>query len=301
MQESTEDRLQIAYLGGALQGGRMPMLALSSGLRGQALLVHRVSNLLYGDRLAVEVEIDPSFESGSLLVPIHILSDAVRTTEHLLAGESLTAIANLLALLGFLGVSPTSLYKLFKRLKGRPIERVEDIPRGPDLDLNISVELLIQIYNDKEVRTQLRKAIDPLHQHGIDEFQTRREGIVVASISKGDLQAADEAEVESLVGDEEIDLHIEKAAWRRNLAWHFSDGSTSFDARIDDEAFWKRVEQGEPFADGDSLRVHLRTTARRTLNGVLKVERRIPTVLNVQHARRSSQREIFDGIEQTPI
>jgi hypothetical protein len=130
---------------------------------------------------------------------------------------------------------------------------------------------------------------------GIDEFQTRRQGIVVIRLSKGDLQSADEAEIKSLTRDEEIDLDIEKAAWRRNLAWHFSDGRTSFDARIDDVNFWKRVEQGEPFADGDRLRVHLRTTARHTSNGILKVERRIPTVFNVVHARRNSQPNLFSG------
>ena len=107
------------------------------------------------------------------------------------------------------------------------------------------------------------------------------------------VQAADEAEIDRLTTDEEIDLAIEKAAWRRNLAWHFNDGRASFDAKIDDEQFWKRIEGGEPFADGDRLHVHLRTTARRTPNGVLKVERRIPTVLNVEHARRIIQRQLF--------
>jgi hypothetical protein len=297
MQESTADKLQIAYDGPALQDGRMPMLALASGLRGQALLIHRVSELLYGESLVVQVEVDPSFESGSLVVPVHILTSAIRTAEHLLAGEGFTALANLLALLGFLDVRPTSLYKLFRRLRGRPIERPEDIPSGTELDLNISIELLIQIYNDKEVQTQLRKTIDPLHQEGIDKFQTRRQGNVLETLSKADLQSADEAEIENLTRDEEVDLDIEKAAWRRNLAWHFSDGRTSFDAKIDDEGFWNRVERGEPFADGDSLRVHLRTTARRTSNGILRVERRIPTVLRVEHARRNPQRDIFDEQE----
>ncbi|HEY4049419.1 MAG TPA: hypothetical protein VGM27_21355 [Acidobacteriaceae bacterium] len=98
-------------------------------------------------------------------------------------------------------------------------------------------ELLLRIYNDKEVQIQLRKTIEPLHHEGIKEFQTRRQGVVVATVSKADLQSADEAEIERLARDEEIDLGIEKAAWRRNLAWHFSDGRTSFDARIDDEGF----------------------------------------------------------------
>ncbi|MGC1781561.1 MAG: hypothetical protein WA708_03485 [Acidobacteriaceae bacterium] len=291
MEETTSDKLQVAYEGPALRQGRMPMLALAAGLRGQALLAHRVSELLYGDSVTIQVDVDPSFESGSLIVPVHILSNAVNTAEQLLTGRGIAALSNLLALLGFMGISATSLYKLFKRLRGRPIEHPDNIPA--DLHLDISIELLIRIYNDNEVQTQLRKTIEPLHQQGIEEFQTRRRGVIVETVSKGDLQSADEAEIERLTRDEEVDLDIEKAAWRRSLAWHFSDGRTSFDAKIDDEKFWTRVEQGEPFADGDRLRVHLQTTARRTINGILKLERRIPTVLDVQHARRNVQEDLF--------
>ena len=56
--------------------------------------------------------------------------------------------------------------------------------------------------------------------------------------------AADEAEIEDLTRDEEIELDIEKCAWRRSLSWHFSDGKKSFDARIEDQKFWKRIESG---------------------------------------------------------
>jgi len=293
MQELTGDKLQIAYTGPALEEGRMPMLALGIGLRGQALLIQRVKDILYGDKAAIRVEIDPSFEAGSLIVPVHILSDAVTAGVHLLAGEVFTALANLLAVLGFGGVNVLTIYTLFKRLKGRPIEKTTDVPQ--DLKIDMPIELLIKIYNDPEVQIQLRKTVDPLHSDGIEAFQTRRDGHVIETVGKHDLQVADLAEIESLTKDEEIDLGIEKAAWRRNLAWHLNDGTTSFDAKIEDESFWKRVEAGEPFADGDRLRVHLRTVARRRHNGILKLERTIPTVIGVEHARRIKQSSLFES------
>jgi len=109
--------------------------------------------------------------------------------------------------------------------------------------------------------------------------------MVIESVSKSDVYAADEAEIEDLTKNEEIELDIEKSAWRRNLAWHFSDGRTSFDAKIEDDTFWSRIDGGEAFSEGDSLRVHLCTTARRTAFGKLKVERVIPTVISVEHKR----------------
>lgn len=219
-----------------------------------------------------------------------ILHD-LQLARELLAGDTVTAIANLMQLLGFFGISGVSLYGLFKRRKGRRIESPEDLPQPIRID--ISVELLIKVYNDTEVQEHIRKTVDPLHAQGVDEFQTRRSGVVINSISKADLHAADEAEVEDNTRDEEILLDIEKAAWRRSLAWHFSDGRIRFDARIDDEAFWAEVERGLPFSVGDRLRVHLRTTARRTKRGALRLERRIPKVLEIERVR-NRQRQLFD-------
>jgi hypothetical protein len=52
------------------------------------------------------------------------------------------------------------------------------------------------------------------------------------------------------------------------------------------------------FSDGDRLKVHLQTTAKRMPQGNLKVERRIPTVLDVEHVRhkkRSYSKKIPDS------
>ena len=286
-----EDELHIAYAGTALEHGRMSMLSLSNALNGQALLIERVNYLLYRDSVIVRIEVDDDFRSGSLIVPVHIDLNALRAVEDLLAGKAFTALANLLALLGFAGISVPSLYKIFRRLKGRRIEKTDDFPENLELDIN--AEVFIKIYNDAKVQEYLRKTIDPLHDDGIEEFQTRRSSQIVERVYKSDLLAADKEEIESLTKSEEIELDIEKAAWRRDLAWHFYDGHISFDAKIEDDDFWKRVQQGEAFSDGDRLRVHLDTTARRTHKGKLRVERVIPKVISVDHVRRR-QRPLFD-------
>jgi hypothetical protein len=271
------------------------MLALGTGLRGQALLIRRVKDILYGEDLSVGIEVDTEFERSSYLVPVHIFSEGFKAAEQFLASQPVTALANLLQILGFLGVSGgATLYAIFKRLKGRRIEKPDDVPK--ELNINISVDLLIRVYNDPEVQIQLRRTLDPLRREGIEEFQTRRGRAVIERVSKNDLHAADEAEILDLTKDEEIDLGIEKVAWRRSLAWHFSDNRTSFDAKIEDEQFWKQIEAGEAFSDGDRLRVHLRTTASRR-PGTLSVVRRIPTVIKVEHVR-NRQSKLFNGEQQ---
>jgi hypothetical protein len=79
------------------------------------------------------------------------------------------------------------------------------------------------------VGSPLRGTIDPSHIFRIDEFQVLRQGVVTTSLSKAELQSAGEAEIESLTRDEELDLDIENAAWRRNLAalQRWKDNQTS--------------------------------------------------------------------------
>jgi len=76
----------------------MSMASLAIGLRGQALLIQRVNELLYGESSNIRVEVDAEFEASSLIVPVHILSDALTGAEHLLAGQGATALANLMTI-----------------------------------------------------------------------------------------------------------------------------------------------------------------------------------------------------------
>jgi len=291
VQEVTSEKLQIAYVGPAVELGQISMLALGASLRGQALLIERVKEVIYGDSVQIRVEVDYKFEHGSVIVPVHILTDAIVAGEHLLSGEAGTALANLLTIMGFVTGGVVSLYKLFKKLKGRRIEKAEDIPE--EFRIEMLIKLLIRVYNDEEVQKHLRRTLEALHHEGIDAFQTRRQGLVIDSVSKADLRAADEAELEDLTLDEEIELDIEKCAWKQHLAWHFSDGGKSFDAKIEDRNFWIRIEDGESFSGGDRLRVHLQTTAHRSKFGRVKVERVIPRVLSVDHVH-NRQRKLFN-------
>jgi len=67
MQENTTEILQIAYGGPSLANGRMPMEALAVGLRGQALLIHRVKDLLYGESVSIRVEVDSDFQAAKVV------------------------------------------------------------------------------------------------------------------------------------------------------------------------------------------------------------------------------------------
>ena len=112
MREITEDRLQVSYTGPATTNGRMPMTALSAGLRGQALLIERVGEIIFKGSVLLQVDVDDSFERGSLIAPVHILAESLNAAETFLNTRAIISVATLLTILSFFGVSPASLYSL---------------------------------------------------------------------------------------------------------------------------------------------------------------------------------------------
>ncbi len=161
-----------------------------------------------------------------------------------------------------------------------------------DPKIDIEIRLVLEVYSDPEVRSSIRRLHRPLREQGIDAFETRRNGRTIERVDKSDLFAADEAELEEIVGQEEKTLDIQKAALVRHLSWHFSDAGYPFDAQIEDEKLWARVMAGERFGSGDKMRVVLKTTAKRDSTGRLRLERTIPEVLEVEHAS-SPQKDMF--------
>ena len=52
-------------------------------------------------------------------------------------------------------------------------------------------------------------------------------------------------------------LQIVTASFQNRYRWRFSDGNLTFAAPMEDESFFKRIDDGERFGKGDILRVDL--------------------------------------------
>jgi len=293
--------ISVHYIGPALEDERIDVLVLADALRGLGRLTSRASYILYGSNFDHRLELDASIRGGSVIIPLHIFSAVLQQAESGLLTPGVQALANLMSILGF-GVGPAAitLYKLFKLKRGRPITDDDDFERLLRRLENLERLLLVRLYNDQEVQAAIRSVLRPLRVEGIVEFQTRREEVVIDTVTKGDLLAADTAEEGELPEIEEKVLDIEKAALLPHLAWHFRDGRTSFDAKIHDVDLWARVAQGERFGFGDTMRVQLHTSYSRDVTGRLTVERVIPKVIEVDHSTNSQRPLWLDELGSSP-
>jgi hypothetical protein len=176
---------------------------------------------------------------------------------------------------------------LFKRKKGRPIRSEDDLASLLSGELQIERNLLIRIFNDKEVQAAIRAVLRALRKEGIEEFQTRRADQTIDQITKRDVAEADSAEKAAVEIEEEKNLDIEKVALLPHLAWHFSEMGRPFDAQIQDPILWDRVSKGERFGYGDRMRVILKTSIEQNASGRFSYTRPIPEVLEVEHAEQA--------------
>jgi hypothetical protein len=285
------EKPSIAYIGPILETGRMDAVLLADGLKGYARFVNRIAEMLLGPKgegFHLEVDGEPQKSSLEVFVRfLHPIAQSIRdiSDSKLLVGLSVVATLSGLSLRDV----GKSLIWLFKHQKGRPIDAETDLLSALPTDSPIDLAELIRIFNDPEVQAALRAALRPLREQGIETFETRRNRKTIESVSKFDLLAADSAELEAIISDEEKTLDIEKVSFFPHLAWHLSDKGKPFDAKIEDRKFWEQIAAGDRFGYGDKLRVSLHTEAERDNNGHLRTTR---TVTKVHRIERPSGQQI---------
>ena len=98
-----------------------------------------------------------------------------------------------------------------------------------------------------------------------------------------DLAPALETKVEpDIVYEQDMMLRIVSIVFDEKQKWRFSDGEAVFWAKIEDERFWKEINDGVlAFRKGDKLKVRCRVVQRIGENESLVSERTIINVIKV--------------------
>lgn len=273
-------RFRITYDGPALAGHRMDVRELAPALLAAGDLLDAATRALHGDRVRARTEVHASFRTGSFGIDFALAADWVRAVRDLFAGESATASANALAILGALGLlarqGRVGLLQLLGRLRGRRIQHVDMGQRSARLYVDkdiIEVELaVLTLLRDVQVRQALEKLLEPLGRDGIDSFASGDDAgfaVVVAREQRG-WYAVPELEDALLLQEERrAAFSIVSLAFREDNKWRLSDGVATHHAAIADKEFLDRVDRNiETFAKGDTLICLVRLRQWQTPTGV---------------------------------
>lgn len=277
----------IKYDGPALQNYQMDVRELAPALIAFSNLLEEANKAAFPDASEVRVNVQGNFKGGSFGVDLIAVQTIAQQLVSMLSGPAATAAANLLAILGGLGLVTAGgggLIGLIKWLRGRKPSSIRfDGDKtifevvGFEVKESFEVDLVAgRLYQSRIVRQSLAKVLKPLEREGVDLFACGRDGQTETVITNVEVPyfeiAASNTDVVSDSLSEHAVLQIESAVFKDGNKWRFNDGSTSFFAEIIDVDFLAKIESGEQrFGKGDVLIVDLRRIQTISDNG-LKAE-----------------------------
>lgn len=289
-----QTKFSLRYSGPAVDSGQMGVYDVATNMIAFSDYVVAAAKIVYGEKVDAKADV-AGFGQGSFITDLVVNFGGVAATLFS-AGHAKELIETLNASIG-----------LWKHLKGHPPAEVKpinesrvEVTNNNGQVITVNAHTLHLVMSDKPSEAVGKFVKDALGKEGVDE-------ITVDAFSDSDDKPApfrivdvskDESHYfvpvvaeESLVDTEyRSALIIEAPVFKDGNKWRFSDGSGSFYADIEDRDFLKLVDDGEPFAKGDSLIVRLRVCQRRQGDKLL-TDKTIVEVL--EHKRRPSQAGMF--------
>lgn len=287
-----ESAFTVTFGGPVRTGGRIPVRDLSPALLALGELFADASVLVDPDREPATLSIDTiDAGSASIRLVLELAEQTTRLTDLLTTEASTT-----LRVLQEVVIGPSGILQLTRQTAGQDIvdrTAAEDgtvrvtLSDGAIVDAR---EEAVNLYLDRSGRRNAGAVVRPLRRPGVETLELVSTTTAPTLITALDADAflppppaelpAEESEVEMLVD-------VAAPAFPVNNKWRLSNGMAgSFWATIGDGAFLNRVNAGEPFRKGDSLRCRFKVTRTHTPLG-LQLEHHVIEVL--QHVARGEQ------------
>lgn len=269
-----ESAFTVTFGGPTLSGGRIPVRDLAPALLALGELVADASVLIDPDREAAVLSID-AIEAGSPTVnlTLSIADQADRLTD-LLAPDAATVLDEIHDVV----IGPHGLLQLTRQIRNRAITASESADEAgftrvtlEDDETLEARDQAVELYLDRGARRNATAVVRPLRHPDLETIELASPTVAPTLITSLDAEAFElPAAAEPACVESELEMLVDVAApaFPSNNKWRLSNGTAgSFWATIGDGAFLNRVNAGEPFRKGDSLRCLFKITRRDTLLG----------------------------------
>ncbi len=256
-------------------------------------VIQEINRELHPDR-KIELKIN-ALTPGSFVVDIHLQMSILDEIGKLFTKENLSIAAEIAGVLG--GI--ISIRQLLQKEKPAIINNTEThttiINNNGD---KITIENKVyKIYTTNDtINNALSSEFDVLsgdnNIEGLTLFDSKNE--VLCSVNKSEFYPLSEGVFEEETQQNKIvprtvTLIILRLSFERNMKWEFYYDGNKISAKMDDETFYSRIDDGETFAKGDCLEAEIEISQQFdiTVNTYINKSYRIKRILN--HVPRGVQ------------
>lgn len=294
---TTSGKARIAYSGPALDSGEMDVRELAPALMAFADLVDDAYSAIGGEKKIKVMLSEDSIKKGSFDITLFLQYTILEQAKLFMTSADENGLSALLQLLGWGTGGIVGIFSFIKMVRNRSISKATSINNNSQVRVDFSdgkyIDIsgnLFKIYVNEKCRADIENVVKPLAQDGIDSFELRdpndyedKKPIEIVSKNERNYFDAPPAREEDFpeTTEQEMLVRIKSLTFEKDQKWRFTDGENTFWAKIEDKDFLSKVEDGQPFADGDMLRIRY-YTKQKIKNGNLSTEYVITKVLEIK-------------------
>jgi len=289
-----KEHFEVIYDGPVLKSNEMDVRDLAPALLAISDVLEESNKIIYGDKTRVQVNVRGTFKTGSFGFDLSVVRGAAEGLTSLFNSDTANAAANLLQMVGFIGIPSGSLIGFLLWLRNRKIKKVtrkgdtQTIVEVVDEKVEVHPKI-IALFSNVKIRTSLQKIItEPLSKEGIDNLSIKKDK-KTTKIKKGEKDYFRLSDVpDEPLKDEvrEVYLKALSVIFVEGNKWRFSDGTNEFFAVVNDVKFVEDVQNNKiTFTKDDTFRVKLREKQWITDAG-LKTEHEIEEVIDHRSAAK---------------
>lgn len=268
-------KARIAYNGPLLKSGEMDIRELAPSLLAFADLIENANKVLGSERKIQILLNHDSIRRGSFDITTILQYSALEQVKLFVSAADKSGLTSLMLVLGWGTIANdvvVGVFSLIKKIRNRHIKKIE--PKGEnkvilhigDTETIVTSKDTLKVFMNINCREAIEKVVKPLEKDGIDSFELRNpdelnnkeplEIIQKDEVSYFKAPTLKQEEEKEILPEREITVKITSLTFDKNNKWRLTDGNNTFWAKIEDNEFLNKVENGEiSFSNGDMLRI----------------------------------------------